>query len=179
MGGSPLSPPGFFTGCCVVAGRKAEGRGHAGRSVRLAAPGSSTVGVFLKPSDGRYDSSVSALYVFLGGGVGSVLRHGCNLLLGLHLGTGFPWATLTVNVLGSFLLALLMSWPSDAVRPEVRWVLGTGMMGGFTTYSTFNLETLRMFEKGAGGLAAAYVTATVLGCLTAGVLGMTGARLLR
>ncbi|MEL6185014.1 MAG: CrcB family protein [Myxococcota bacterium] len=119
---------------------------------------------------------MSALWVFLGGGAGSLLRYGCNVLMGFHLGSGFPWATLTVNALGSFLLAGLMAWPSDAIRPEVRLALGTGMMGGFTTYSTFNLETLRMLDRGAWAMAGLYLGATVALCLLGGAGGLALAR---
>lgn len=83
--------------------------------------------------------------------------------------------TLTVNLLGSFLLAWLMMVPT--MRPELRLALGGGMMGGFTTYSTFNLETVRMIEGGRYGHALAYVLCTVVGGILAGGLGLWVGRL--
>jgi CrcB protein len=85
-----------------------------------------------------------------------------------------------INALGSFLIALIMGL---AVRPgligaELRVFLTTGIMGGYTTYSTFNFETLALAQQGAYGLAALNVAATVLGCLVTGGLGLWLARLL-
>jgi fluoride exporter len=113
------------------------------------------------------------LWVCVGGAAGSGARY---LLSGWVLekwGAAFPWGTLAVNVLGSFLLGLLMvlGFESDAFPPTLRIALTTGVMGGFTTYSTFNYETLKFVETGAWLPALANVLLTVLVCLVAGFLG--------
>lgn len=118
--------------------------------------------------------------VCFGGALGSGARYLVGLLAARWLGIGFPYGTLFVNVLGSFALACMMQATEGAgVRPELRLALGTGAMGGFTTYSTFNLEALRMIERGAVGLAVVYGLATVAACFFAGALGLAFARLLR
>lgn len=115
------------------------------------------------------------VWVFVGGGVGSCAR----FLLGAAWARwgvgGWPIGTLTVNLLGSLGLAALMSMPT--MRPELRVALGSGMMGGFTTYSTFNLETVRMVEAGRYAQAFAYLMVTVLGAFLAGLLGLYLGRL--
>jgi CrcB protein len=86
-------------------------------------------------------------------------------------GTGFPWGTLSVNVLGSFALGLVMQLGLGLVGAETRILVTTGFLGGFTTYSTFNFETLRFAEHGHWTFFLANATATFLGCLVAGSLG--------
>jgi fluoride exporter len=118
------------------------------------------------------------LWICLGGAAGTGARY---LLSGWLLrlaGPVFPWGTLAVNLIGSFFLGFLMQTAAttEILRPTLRLALTTGVMGGFTTYSTFNYETLRLVQEGAWALAAANLTATVLGCLLAGLLGMAGAR---
>jgi CrcB protein len=94
------------------------------------------------------------------------------------LGPAFPFGTLTVNVVGSFLLGAIMELglAYGALSPGLRVVLATGVMGGFTTYSSFNYETLGYLQRGAWVLGAAYLLATCLGCLVAGALGLAFAR---
>ncbi len=111
-------------------------------------------------------------WISLGGAAGTAARY---LLSGWILrsaGPGFPWGTFAVNTIGSFLLGLLMALGSTSFSPTVRLALTVGVMGGFTTYSTFNYETLRSLEDGAWPLACANLGATVFGCLAAGLLGM-------
>jgi CrcB protein len=98
--------------------------------------------------------------------------------LGL-LGTGFPWGTLAVNAIGSFLIGAIMhvGLTTTLLSPAVRVALTTGVMGGFTTYSAFNYETLQLFSEGARALAAANVLVMVLTCLVAGAAGLGVARL--
>lgn len=91
------------------------------------------------------------LWICLGGAIGTGARY---LLSGWLLrvaGPGFPYGTLAVNVIGSFLLCLLMqiSLAAEPFPPTLRVVLATGVMGGFTTYSAFNYETLRLFQEDA------------------------------
>lgn len=111
------------------------------------------------------------LLVCLGGALGSGARY---LVAGWALrafGPDFPRGTLLVNASGSFLLAAVMtaSLQSEAFPPDLRLFLAAGVMGGFTTYSSFNYETLALLEQGRPVAAAGYLLATVLGCLAAAV----------
>jgi CrcB protein len=103
--------------------------------------------------------------VFLGAGLGGVVRYGVSFLCLRSLGPGFPWGTLGVNVVGSFLMGGLAAWlslrASDAWREPTRLLLATGVLGGFTTFSAFSLDTLVLWEKGDLSLAAAYIAASV------------------
>lgn len=107
---------------------------------------------------------MGGVWVFLGGGGGAWARW----MLGLWLPN--PWATLAVNVIGSFALAALMH---PALRPAPEWqlALGTGLLGGFTTYSTFNLLLLAAIREGDLRAAALQAGLTLFGCLGAGWLG--------
>jgi CrcB protein len=94
-------------------------------------------------------------------------------------GSGFPAGTLAVNVIGSFLIGAIMqvALTTDLVSPALRLFLTTGIMGGFTTYSTFNYETLRLLEDNAWGLGVANIAVTLVSCLLAGVLGVLTGRM--
>lgn len=118
------------------------------------------------------------LWVFLGGGLGSCARFAIATLAGERFGTGFPYGTLTVNVVGSALLAALVhvSVASELVSADLRVGLAAGVLGGFTTYSAFSQETFAYLQDGAFGLAAAYVALTVVGCLVACLVGYGAAR---
>jgi CrcB protein len=120
------------------------------------------------------------LWVGLGGALGTMARYQLDGWIQRRLGSGFPWGTLAINVLGSFLLVLLMhlALRTEILRPEVRITLTTGVLGGFTTYSTFNYETLRYLQEGAWGLGVLNLAATLLGCLLAGLLAWGVGRLL-
>ncbi len=114
------------------------------------------------------------LLVCLGGALGSGARYLVSTWASRAMGPEFPRGTLIVNVTGSFLLAVIMaaSLASDAVTPELRVFLGAGVMGGYTTYSSFNYETLALVEQGSLGLAALNVALTLAGCLAAGLAGL-------
>ncbi|HTS79078.1 MAG TPA: fluoride efflux transporter CrcB [Myxococcaceae bacterium] len=116
--------------------------------------------------------------VAVGGALGSVARYGVGAAAARLLGPAFPWGTLMVNVSGSFLIALVMhlALAGTAISVELRIFLTTGIMGGFTTYSSFNYETLALLNQRAYGLAGLNLAATVLGCLLAGVLGLATGR---
>ena len=118
------------------------------------------------------------LLVALGGALGSVARYGVGVAAPRVLGIGFPWATLVVNLVGSFLISLVMhlSLTGASISPGARLFLTTGVMGGFTTYSTFNYETLALVGDRLYGVAALNVAGTVLGCVVAGVLGHAAGR---
>ncbi len=107
----------------------------------------------------------STLLVFVGAGIGGVLRYGANLATARLLGPGFPWGTLGVNVLGSFLMGLLAGWlavkaPGEAAHP-LRLFLGTGLLGGFTTFSAFSLDAVILWQRGETALATAYMGGSV------------------
>jgi CrcB protein len=118
------------------------------------------------------------LLVVLGGGLGSGGRYLVSTAMLSWLGPAFPWGTLTVNVVGSFLLGALMQLglSTDVISADTRLLLTTGFMGGFTTYSTFNYETLRYLQDGNWTLAAVNATATFAACLLAGILGIAAVR---
>jgi len=118
--------------------------------------------------------------VALGGAIGSVARYGVGALAAQLLGSAFPWGTLLVNLTGSFLISLVMhvALSGTAVSLELRIFLTTGIMGGFTTYSSFNYETLALLNQRAYGLAGLNLAATVLGCLAAGAVGLAAGRAL-
>ena len=103
------------------------------------------------------------LIVFFGGGIGAALRHGVNLLSARLLGAAFPYATLIENVSGSLLMGLLagyFAFKGEASQP-MRLFLATGVLGGYTTFSAFSLDTALLWERGEVALAAAYVLGSV------------------
>lgn len=106
---------------------------------------------------------MTALYVFLGGGLGSVLRWGIGQWLD-------PWGTLAVNLIGSAILAFI-AHPAIGLAGPWKTALCVGLMGGFTTYSTFNLEVLTALHDGEHGKALLLIVLTVVGALVAGSLG--------
>jgi CrcB protein len=114
-----------------------------------------------------------------GGAVGTGLRYLTSLWAAATFGAAFPVGTLAVNVLGSFLLAFIMQigTASDAISTDVRLMLTTGVMGGFTTYSTFNYETTNYFREGAWLAGFSNVAATLLGCFAAGLAGLALGRM--
>ena len=115
------------------------------------------------------------LWICLGGAAGTGARYLLSGWLLRAAGPGFPWGTLAVNVIGSFLLGLLMQ---IAPATDLRLALTIGVMGGFTTYSSFNYEMLQYLLRDEWLTASAYVAATLLVCLTAGALGLLCGRLL-
>lgn len=107
------------------------------------------------------------LVVFVGAGIGGSIRHGFNIGVARLLGTAFPYNTLVINVLGSFVMGVIAAWfalKGNAVG-HMRLFLATGIMGGFTTFSAFSLDTILLWERGNHTLALAYVLASVLGAL--------------
>jgi CrcB protein len=104
------------------------------------------------------------LAVAVGAAGGASLRHA---LSALDDGAGFPWTTFAINVSGSFLLALLPAAPAVRRRPLLPPLLGTGMLGGFTTLSTYAEETRRLLADGAVVLGASYLVGTLAACLAA------------
>ena len=119
------------------------------------------------------------LLICLGGAVGTAARYLTALWAATAFGSAFPFGTLIVNTVGSFLLAFIMhvSGATELISSDARAILTTGVMGGFTTYSTFNYETTNYLREGAWLLATANAVGTVTGCLAAGLAGLAVARL--
>jgi CrcB protein len=116
----------------------------------------------------------AVLIVFLGAGIGGALRHGVNVGAARLIGIGFPWGTLAVNVAGSLVMGLVAAWfalRSGASQP-LRLFLATGILGGFTTFSSFSLDTVVLYERGEGVLALAYVLASLLLSIAALLAGL-------
>jgi CrcB protein len=114
------------------------------------------------------------LIVFLGAGLGGALRHGVNVAALRVLGFGLPYGTLTVNIVGSLIMGLLTGYFALKADPGQMWrlFLSTGVLGGFTTFSAFSLDTVLLYERGALGLAALYVVASVGISITALFAGL-------
>ncbi|MGE0423602.1 MAG: fluoride efflux transporter CrcB [Reyranellaceae bacterium] len=114
------------------------------------------------------------LIVFIGGGIGAALRHGVNIAGMRLLGPGFPWGTLTVNVVGSMAMGLLAAWFAfkGASTDHWRLLLTTGVLGGFTTFSAFSLDTAVMVERHDYAIAALYVAVSVLCSIGALFVGL-------
>ncbi|MGE0869471.1 MAG: CrcB family protein [Kofleriaceae bacterium] len=113
------------------------------------------------------------------GGVGCGARYLVQLWA-KRLGTGFPYGTLAVNLLGSFLIAVVvdLALRTSRISPNVALALTTGFLGGFTTYSSFNNEAMTMILDGARTRGALYAGITMVGCFAAGLLGLLVARTL-
>lgn len=109
------------------------------------------------------------LYVALGGALGSVARFWISRLMESMPASAFPWATLVVNITGSFLIGILFVAIIERamLAADLRYLLMIGLLGGFTTYSAFSLETILMLDRGQLLFASGYVLATVMGCLVA------------
>jgi CrcB protein len=118
--------------------------------------------------------------VALGGALGSVLRYLVAMAAVAWVGPTFPWGTLVVNLVGSFVIGLVQSLAVEslAISEEARLFLATGVMGGLTTYSAFSYETVRLAETGAWTAAWANVLVTTTACLALCLLGLTTGRVL-
>jgi fluoride exporter len=120
---------------------------------------------------------VRFVMVCLGGALGTGARY-LVATAAARLGSTFPIGTAIVNLAGSFLVSFVMvlALEKGSLAEGTRLFVTTGVLGGFTTYSSFNHETLRLAESGAVPLAAFYAGVTLLGCLGAGLLGLYLAR---
>jgi fluoride exporter len=107
---------------------------------------------------------LNVILVALGGATGSVLRYGTGLATTRLLGPGFPWGTITVNVIGSFVIGLFVEAIARRFEAseQLRLLLVTGFLGGFTTFSAFSLDAIALLERGATAWALLYIAASVL-----------------
>lgn len=119
-------------------------------------------------------------FVFIGAGLGGALRHFVNLAVGRALGTAYPWGTAFINVSGSFVMGALAGWLAFRAGAEwtqsTRLFAATGVLGGYTTFSTFSLESILLLERNQVGPALAYVGGSVLFGILALWAGLSLAR---
>jgi CrcB protein len=106
--------------------------------------------------------------IAIAGAAGALTRYGVGSAVGVRT---FPWATLAINVVGSFLLGFLLQAAPGRLSDDVRLALGVGFLGAFTTFSTFSYETVTMLRDGRTGVALAYVAASVVVGIGAAALG--------
>ncbi len=119
----------------------------------------------------------SLLLVMLGGALGAGARHLAGRGALALLGPAFPWGTLGVNLLGGLLMGVLAgTLARNGANEAWRLLLGVGVLGGFTTFSAFSLDTVTLIERGATGMAAAYVLVSVIGSVAALYAGLGLAR---
>lgn len=114
------------------------------------------------------------LLVCAGGAVGAGLRHLSNLAAGRFFGTAFPWGTLMVNSAGCLAMGIFVELLARRLggSEAFRLFVATGLLGGYTTFSSFSLDVATLWERGAQGAAAAYVAASVLGSIFALFAGL-------
>jgi len=117
------------------------------------------------------------LYVMVGGAVGSGARYLTGRAMTALLGAGYPFGTLAVNLVGGLLMGVLVGVLARNSAPEGwRLLLGVGVLGGFTTFSSFSLDVVTMIERGAPGLALGYVLVSVIGSIAALFAGLSAVR---
>jgi fluoride exporter len=119
------------------------------------------------------------LIVGAGGAFGAMARQAVNILAVRFIGTGFPWGTLIVNVIGSFIMGVIAGWLAKrgaASDHAMRLFLLTGILGGFTTFSAFSLEAVNLWQRGTSVEASAYVAASVVLAIMALIAGLALSR---
>lgn len=118
------------------------------------------------------------LLVASGGAIGASLRYLTGIAALRLLGANFPWGTLLVNVVGSFVMGVVTEFivRKLGASSELRLLLMTGLLGGYTTFSAFSLDAVLMIERGAISGAAGYIAANVIGSIAALMLGLILAR---
>lgn len=109
------------------------------------------------------------LLVFIGAGIGGMLRHGVGMLSLRWFGPNFPVGTLAINITGSALMGLTIGLFAayDLGNQQARLFIATGILGGFTTFSTFSLDAVTLWERGEIGAAILYISASVIVSLVA------------
>jgi CrcB protein len=110
------------------------------------------------------ENAMNYILIFIGGGLGSSLRHTINVVCAKFIGTAFPYSTFIINISGSTIMGLIagyLAFKGEASQPW-RLFLMTGVLGGYTTFSAFSLDAVLLYERGALGLAAFYVLGSVV-----------------
>ena len=121
---------------------------------------------------------MTLVLVMIAGGLGSGARYLVGQWAMRAIGPDFPYGTMIVNLAGCFALGVVAQLAASSTwTPEARAAVAAGFLGGFTTYSSFNQETLAMFTSGATGAALTNIAMTLLGGLAAGAAGVAAARL--
>ncbi len=121
---------------------------------------------------------INMFLVMGGGAVGAGLRYQLGRLSTYLFGPGYPWGTLAANIAGGFAMGLLAGWLARTSAGEsYRLLLGVGVIGGFTTFSAFSLETMLMLQRGETGQALGYVLVSVTGAIAALALGLSAVRI--
>src|SRR2546423_1816747 len=128
--------------------------------------------VFLCPEHHNGQQAMAFLIVFLGGGLGAALRHGVNLTSARVLGTALPYHTMFENVSGSLVMGLMAGYFAFRGSAPQHWqlFLTTGILGGYTTFSAFSLDTALLYQRSGLGLGALYV----LGSVALSIAGLFG-----
>lgn len=121
----------------------------------------------------RYRLAMNYLLVMLGGAVGSLARYMVGRGTMAWFGPGYPWGTLAVNLIGGFLMGALAGALARIGGSEnTRLLIGIGILGGFTTFSSFSLDTVTMIERGDWGMALSYALVSVTGSVAALFAGL-------
>lgn len=119
---------------------------------------------------------MNMLYVAVGGAIGSVLRYLTQNLIGEWTGKGFPYGTMFVNIAGSLAMGALVGWlarttPGNA--HDIRLFVAVGVLGGFTTFSSFSLDAMTLYQEGKMAQMAAYILLSVIFSLAGLLAGLT------
>ena len=121
---------------------------------------------------------ISYLIVFLGAGIGGMMRHGVNVAVTRTLGSGFPYGIMAINIIGCLVMGLVAGYFTIRGQGSQDWrlFLTTGILGGFTTFSAFSLDAALLYERGELGLMAVYVLGSVILSLVAVFAGLWAVR---
>lgn len=112
--------------------------------------------------------------VMVGGAIGAGTRHLTGRAALMLWGPAFPWGTLIVNIVGGFAMGIVAGWLAVRASGDetLRYLVGVGLLGGFTTFSAFSLETVSILQRGEHGLAALYILSSVAGSIVALFAGL-------
>jgi len=122
---------------------------------------------------------INLILIFLGSGLGAISRYGLSNVIHSLLGRDFPYGTLIINASGSFVMGLLFILILErfvGLAPQLRAFLLIGFLGGYTTFSSFSIETLNLFENGAWVAASLNILLNVILCISLAWLGVLGGR---
>ena len=121
---------------------------------------------------------LNLVFIALGGAIGACLRYLMTIGMSRLVGGGYPWGTLAANVVGSLAMGALVGWlmRRGGDGETLRLFLGVGLLGGFTTFSTFSLEVMLLWQRGEAGSAITYAAASVMLSVLALIAGLVIAR---